>query len=441
MAKFVPNVLTADVLRRLGIPTKKFNASFDDMMRVGKERILAFQRPDGGWGWFDGGAADPFMTACVVHGLSECERLGSKVDAVALGRGRERLRAIAREEKDLNRLALAAHALGGEFDRLLERSDELSSYAKALLVLTLHKAGRPEAAEIAAKLAAGVKGDHWETPDWHHKWDNVSIETTAYAIQALAAVDPSNPLIQKATRWLLAQRHGNRWRSTKDTAVAIATLLQVTSLDRLAGAVERDRREGDLPENRMNIALRLDGGRRRDLSIDLNNPTAGTFEAHFFDPGPGDHVLTFEKRRADFAFDIDIRHRVLGPAGAAAANGLGMTVEYDRPLAGLRMGDEVTATVTVRADETADYVMVLSPIPAGCEVIRGSGTGGFARLEARYEKAIFFIRTLGREPKRFEYRMRANFAGAYTVLPAWAGIMYNDEVHGTTGPRSASIAR
>ncbi|HXX92253.1 MAG TPA: hypothetical protein VEN81_01385, partial [Planctomycetota bacterium] len=62
MAKFVPNVLTADVLGRMGIPTEKFNASFEAMMRAGKDRLLALQRPSGGWGWFENDPEDPFMT-------------------------------------------------------------------------------------------------------------------------------------------------------------------------------------------------------------------------------------------------------------------------------------------------------------------------------------------------------------------------------------------
>ena len=112
----------------------------------------------------------------------------------------------------------------------------------------------------------------------------------------------------------------------------------------------------------------------------------------------------------------------------------------DGVLESLRRGDEVTATVTVKAGSPVDYVMVTSPIPAGCEVIRGSGTGDFARFEDRYEKAIFFLRSLDEKVHRCTYRMRANFAGEYTVLPARAGLMYNEEIYGMTALGSAVIA-
>ncbi len=443
MAKFVPNVLTADVLKRLGIPTDKFNASFEAMMRAGTDRLMALQRPSGGWGWFDKDHEDPFMTACAVHGLSECARLGFRVDAVALKRGRERLAAMAKEEKDLNRLAYEAYVTGEETDRLLAAAENLSPYAHALLALALHKAGRPEARDVAGKLAGRAKDDHWETADWYYKWDNVSIETTAYAIQALAAIDPKNDLIPKAAGWLLAQRQGNRWRSTKDTAVAIAALLQATNLEVLAGAVGGDAGGAEGPALPKKVGVRLGPGEIREILVDLNNPLRSRFEAHFAGVRPGPQSLRFEKgdAQSDFKFDVELVMQVLdeGPA-AGAAEGMSVRVEYDRPLESQRVGDEVTATVTVSSKQAVDYVMALSPIPAGAEVIRGSGEGEFARFEERFEKAIFFLRSLDGTPRTLRYRMRCSFAGKFTVLPAWAGLMYDEEIFGEGTQGRAFVA-
>ena len=39
-----------------------------------------------------------------------------------------------------------------------------------------------------------------------------------------------------------------------------------------------------------------------------------------------------------------------------------------------------------------------------------------------------------------KYRMRAAYAGRYTVLPAWAGMMYNEEIHGTGIPMLSRVA-
>ncbi len=433
------------MLRRRGIPTDAYNKSFASMMRAGVERLRSFQHATGGWGWFCQDADDPFMTACVVHGLSECARLGYAVDRTMLDRGLARLREIAEKEKDPNRLAYDAYVLGEPFERLLKEEADLTPYARALLVLALHGKGRPEAAAQARRLAAEVQGDHWTTKKWYYKWENVDVETTCYAIQALAAVDPGNALIPRATEWLLAQRNGNRWRSTKDTAVAIATLLRVADLEAIAGAVGADAapEKGERQAVLKRIGVRLNGGAPQELALDLMNPLRSEFEAHLPGVRPGANALAFTALEADadfrFRAEVEIRTFEAGGPPPPAAEGVAVSVAYDRPLEALRIGDEVIATIEVSADEPVDYAMVLSPIPAGCEVIRGSGAGEFTRFEARYEQAIFYLRALGPKPVRLQYRMRCEYAGAYTVLPPWAGLMYDEAVHGTGRTRRAAI--
>lgn len=437
----MPNVLTADVLKKLGVPTEKFNADFAAMMRAGLERLAALQHANGSWGWYDHDPDDAFMTACAVHGLSECDRLGFKVDAVMLKRGRDALRAIAKDETDWNRLAYEAFVLGEEVDRLLEHRIELSAYAKALLALTLHRRGRPEAPDVVRELTASVQGDHWVTPNWYYKWDDVSIETTAFAIQAFAAVDPHHPLIGKARNWLLNQRNGNQWRSTKDTAVAIATLIQINDLGMLAGAVGVERKEERKEKLYKRIGVTLNGGDQREILIDVVNPTNSRFEAYFDHVQAGSNQLDFQKldEQSDFHFDLELTERRFERRAVAETRGVEVKVEYDRPLEALKLGDEAVATVTVAAPAEADYVMVQSPIPAGCEVVPGSGTGPFARFEDRYEKALFFVRSLTGPPVKLTYRMRCSFAGRFTVLPAWAGLMYNEDLYGVTAPLVARI--
>ncbi|RPH36121.1 MAG: hypothetical protein EHM91_16420, partial [Planctomycetota bacterium] len=353
----------------------------------------------------------------------------------------DRLRAFAKGEADLDLLAYQAYVLGEEFDRLLAKKDDLTAYARALLALTLHRAGRAEAAEVVKALVASAKQDHWESPNRRRPWENASIETTAYALQALVAVDPGNPLIPVGREWLLSKRHGNRWQSTKDTAVAISTLLKITSLDRLGAAVANDGKPAGREAFLKKIGVSLNGGDPREILVDLNNPTRSTFEVHFSRVQVGSNTLHFQAldAQSDFQFDVEVTQRVFEPRTDAVSQGVEVKVAYDRPLDGLRLGDEVTATVVVKAASPVEYVMVQSPIPAGCEVIRGSGAGTFARFEDRYEKALFFLSSLGEEEVRLTYRMRCSIAGRFTVLPAWAGLMYNEDLFGTNAPVAATI--
>lgn len=423
----MPNVLTAEALRKLGIPAEEFNASFAEMMRTGIRRVLGYQAATGGWGWYGPEQEDPFMTAVAVRGLSDCVRLGLAVDSVALRRGRERLRTLAGADENLDRRAYAAYALGEPDPVLLAKVDELSPWALALLALT-----KPDPT-LVAKLAGKAEGDHWTAAGWA-RHDDLSVEATCYAIRALLAADPAHPLIPKATAWLLGQRRDGRWRSTRDTATAVATLLQVTTLERLAEGVAP---AADAPALVRRIDVALNARDSRELLVDLANPLKSRFEAHFAAVQPGANVVAFAG--PEFPFDAEVRLRSLDRSMRADARGVSIAVETDRPLAGLRRGDEVRVTLTVSAAADCEYAMVLSPIPAGAEVIRGSGEGGFERFEARYDQALFFLRKLGPAQTRLGYRMRCAYSGRYGVLPAWAGLMYNEAVCGSSEPKEALI--
>ena len=126
-----------------------------------------------------------FMTGIAVRGLSECARLGYPVDAVALRRGRERLRAIAKEDSVDDRRAYAAYALGEPDEALIARFDELSVWAQALLVLSFPPEQEARAVALARKLVPRAEGGRWTSTGWTRRED-LSVEATCYAIQALA---------------------------------------------------------------------------------------------------------------------------------------------------------------------------------------------------------------------------------------------------------------
>src|SRR5690606_20888339 len=58
-----------------------------------------------------------------------------------------------------------------------------------------------------------------ESSPWY--WYNNGIESNAWMLKALAKFDPKGELGPKLTKYLLNQRKGHRWYSTKDTAMAL----------------------------------------------------------------------------------------------------------------------------------------------------------------------------------------------------------------------------
>ena len=441
MAKFVPNVLTADALKRLNIPTEKFSADFPKMVKAGLDRLYALQREDGGWGWFDKDKTDPFMTACAVAGLSEAKRLGYAVDSVRLEEGVKRARKLALAEPDFNIRAWLCLALSrGEaspgIDLLVENVGKLSPYALAAGALALQRWGRPEAADFRARLVSAAGNGSWRTPDWKHRWENMEVETTALAVLALSEADPSHPAIAPAVEWLLAQRTGNRWKSTKDTAAAIHAILSHVvatdgKLDALARAVEsKSKGPANAPALLKKAKLAVNGS-ARDVLIDLNSPGSTRFECHYSagELKRGENRIEIASEEG-FDFDIEGTLRTAGGGPADDPKRFAITTVTDKPLNTLRAGDEVVVTVILTGKAEYDYVMAEIPIPAGCEVIPGSGDGVFSRFEARYEQANFFLLRVD-AATQLRFRMRCLFAGAYTCLAPSAAVMYDESLSGS----------
>jgi hypothetical protein len=94
MSRFLPAVVAAEALRRLGIASPELEKSLPDMAAQGLQRLYRFQHHDGGWGWWTDDATDPAMTAYVVFGLATARRAGFAVDPETLARALDRLGAM-----------------------------------------------------------------------------------------------------------------------------------------------------------------------------------------------------------------------------------------------------------------------------------------------------------------------------------------------------------
>jgi hypothetical protein len=116
-------------------------------------------------------------------------------------------------------------------DELWGIRSRMSAYGRALLLLLLDETKDARGNELAAALIgeAQTRGDlaWWNVPNDPLIFDyaETSVEATAFAVQALVRRDPANPVIERAVRWLMLNRTGGYWSSTKQTAIAIYGLL------------------------------------------------------------------------------------------------------------------------------------------------------------------------------------------------------------------------
>src|SRR6202042_1369128 len=62
---------------------------------------------------------------------------------------------------------------------------------------------------------------------WSYTYRFTGVEGTALALRAVAAASPGNTeLIERITKWILAQRDENGWQNTKTTAEVFQALLE-----------------------------------------------------------------------------------------------------------------------------------------------------------------------------------------------------------------------
>ncbi|MDF1663910.1 MAG: alpha-2-macroglobulin family protein, partial [Planctomycetota bacterium] len=445
MSRFLPAVEVGDSFKQLGLPIKSFVKRFDSVTQKGVKRLAGFQKANGSWGWFASDAPNPFMTAYVVYGLSRAQKAGVELDETMIKRGCAYLKLVVKEQtnNDLKSFIYFALQSAGQGDlkeakTLLEVP--LSSYAKALLTLTLIRSGdRPAAEKLLRRLEkdridSGALS-HFSTPRWFYKWENVSIETTAFAMLAFLEVKPNHKIVPKLKDWLLSKRQGKRWKTTKDSAAAVFGLIKFLALK----AKENGRSGRNVFRREMSVTL--NGKAKRVVVIDLSNPMESQFEC-FFDAQDlkrGTNKIQVSGADASILCQSTLTYVKALREMKAKAAGLIVTSHWDKEARDLKVGDEVTVRVNLKTKRDYNYLMVNVPIPAGAVVDRKSAKGVFAEFEARHDQGIFFLTDLKAGSHELRFKFKCKFAGRYRVRGARGELMYSPDINGASRSVTARI--
>jgi len=482
MSKFLPDVLVAQVLSELGIKNEKLQAELPRMVKKSVEMLASKQTDDGGWGWWEHDASHPFQTAYVMYGLTLAKKAGYPVPDYMYNRGLDALKRHF-EKKDLDAvttsymlysLALAEPTNKSFMENHAPRLSRFgngetvtaeSNYARALLALAYrHLAMRDKALALLAELEKGVRQRdsvcYWgpEEVASIHRWQDDSIEATAYALDALVTLKRESPLIPKAARWLLAQRVGNGWRSTKDTAAilyALVDYLKATKELEPSYTLKVYLNDQLVADKRVTSASLLEMS--QDLLIDQTR-------LH-----PGENLLRLEKEGEGRLYYSAYLSYYSGEEGIPPSeHGFAVEREYSKlvpvkdakgrwvyglqPATGpLRSGDEIFVRLRVKADRGFEYAMIEDPLPSGFEVVKDDrrytllgeepreeydsedGWGWwYAHREFRDEKAAFFATELPAGRWEFTYILRAEKPGTMHVMPTLASLMYMPEIGGSS---------
>jgi uncharacterized protein YfaS (alpha-2-macroglobulin family) len=513
MSRFLPAAIVARTLAKSGLdpkdvegrifggiepvsaaathPKRKRNlGQLEAITSASMARLYDFQHGDGGWGWWKLGDSDPYMTAYVVWGLSVAKEGELKVDEEAVGRALNYLDGIlSRKDIDPQQETWILHAVAAwssaahtkvrslivtrAFDDAWTHRDKLTAYSRALLTLAAHDLGDTERAEVLVRnLENGVKIDrtpdqsvlirggssaaetmataHWGNDDFWWRWYEGPVETTSFALQALIAVDPKNPLVEPVMNWLVKNRRGAQWNNTRDTAIALLSLNDyLRASGELQGGVGYELSvNGHAVASRTVSSAEILGAPSR-FAIDPAFVRNGTNEIRIRRTSGGEAPLYFSAEGRFVSLEEPVKaagHEIFVRREyfkLVAMPTLLKGVEYDRqplPDGGtVASGERVEVVVKVETKNDYDYLLLEDLKPAGFEAIalQSGGPlsatkdgGGYAYVyqELRDRKVAMFIDHLAQGIWEIHYTLRAEVPGSFHALPLLGQAMYVPEV-------------
>jgi uncharacterized protein YfaS (alpha-2-macroglobulin family) len=480
------------------------------MVREGLGRIRRFQHADGGWGWWPDDRSDPYMTSYVLYGLITARDAGHTIDVQVLQRGLKFLQSRFANEQNLHRQPYEARVLAMEpsygeriraqvAGRLYEQRERLSVYAKALLATALHLVGEQEKASVLLRNLEGLATIDREnrTATWNGdrrywwEWHENQVETVAAVLDAYVRIQPWSELPPMLVKWLVNNRRGTTWSSTRETALAVYAM---------AGYVRQSRELA--PE--YTLTVDLGGSVRRSYTVTREN--ALLFDNQFVVPdellrsgvqtltltkdGPGTlyysaYTRYFSREEPIRATgnEISVRRRYfrLLPVAASGAPrtwqvplfSLGRFTELPAPVrpnpfltrslvrldelsdesdpgatdegpryrrvplepgALVMSGDLIGVELALESKSEYSYLVFEDLKPAGCEAVelrsgsRYGGQGLYSNMELRDQKVAFFVGHLPQGRRLLTYRLRAEIPGEFHALPTNGYHMYAPDI-------------
>ena len=328
---------------------------------------------------------------------------------------------------------------------------QLDLFSQAALASALDFGGDmvtgPESpAEMAAVLVDNLREaaiQEGATVHWEETGDNLvysrevmgsTERTTAMVIDALVWLDPEDPLLPDAVRWLMARRQGQGWGDTQKTSYAVMALTdyQLASEDLAAGSGFALYINGELWQQ--GVLGQAEGAESYMLPIG--------------DLLPGENKLLLvlgeagnaPSGRLYYAGEM-VLNRAPGDDGMQALSpherSIPVQREYrlkgsEEPTTEFQQGDLVEVRLTLDVPEESWYIIIDDPLPAGFEAQVRPRSGlalkweeyGYNRKQVRDERVSLFITHLEPGQRTFTYLARANSIGSFVTLPAEVYPMY-----------------
>ncbi|MBI2363198.1 MAG: hypothetical protein HYV15_07440 [Elusimicrobia bacterium] len=421
------------------------------------ERLSAAQLGDGSFPWFPGGRGDPYMTLYVLAGMAEAKHYGVAVPEDMTRRAlryamNEVPRRLKPEEGDLAFVLYAAYVVSSfpaegrtkevvtawlEFaakhDRAFTRlGHAYASYAWRNLG-DMKKAESYLDRALDAARRDELTGTYWTPEKNSWLWYNDDLETHAFLIRTLQTLRPQDKRLSGMVQWLLFNRKGSVWKSTKASAAAVFTLLDFM---KKRGALDK----GDAYSIRWGASTdTVKVGPEDWLEKPLRWTRTGQrgredAEAVVTKKGPGfafaslTHVFsTTEPEESHAGGPVAVERAFFRRVGKEGGYKLEKLESGDA----VKVGDTVVVRLTVTSRAAMEYLHLKDPRGAGfeAEALRsGWAWDGLSRYEEpRDSLSNYFVSWMPHGEYKLESRVRPTTPGRYRIGAAVLQSMYAPE--------------
>jgi uncharacterized protein YfaS (alpha-2-macroglobulin family) len=534
MSRFLPAAIVAKTLRDLGLDPQaamgrtfggvegeyaakthpKGAKSLELLGAVTSDslaRLYDMQHDDGSWSWWKDGDGDRFMTAYVVWGLALARDAGIDVEAQAAERGALWLNAQLVEAEDApDEAAWMLHALAAQravvdaapsewqakaLERLWTQRDRLNAHSRALFALAAQGFGQDARAQaLIDGLLNGVVVDrtpdtsivmrgaqtsdanvlptaHWGNDGVCRRWSEAAVESTACVLRALLAIRPKHELVAPTVNWLVKNRRGAQWSSTRDTALAVLALCDYL---KVSGEAEAE----------VGFEIAVNGAKVGSATIARGEafaaPSRFVVDAALLRDGANEVAITRTSGSTPLYFGVQARYFNREEPIRAAGSELFVRREYFALVprktllkgfvyerialasgALVDSGTRIETVLTLEAKNDLEYVMLEDLKPAGLETVEvRSGGGVIARelradalaqrmngrtpgasedatgrtlashRELRDRQVALFLAKIPQGTWELRYEMRAEVPGEFHALPLVGRAMYVPEIRG-----------
>ncbi len=473
-SRFLADLQAERALKARGLRDVPHANALPKMVKYGLNRLYALQHRDtGGWGWWEHDGDALWLTAYALTGLAEAKSAGYPVRDSALERGRgaavKMLAAsFAAKNRDSRPAAdrnAAAQALAWEQAQLVYALSLASGEAQArqaigkipleglnaqglaYLVLAQKRLNLPTGAAFARLIAKARDQDgglYWQIGDQDYDRRGV----TAAALQALIAVNPNDPRIRLALRWLMQHRTGEYWADTRDTAAVLAALSDyvLTQPQQSPDGSVQIRLNGRIVQT-FNLSSETNNAQELTLKIPASQLRPDKNDIQLERIGGGSLVFYTAQMRQTVALD---------PIPAVSSNRLSVKREYlrvvskqsDKGLWSLQteatgnqfaVGDRIKVRLTIDAPRDLSYVLIEDAFPSGLEATERGDSDEvvdwgywWSSVDIRDDRIAFFARDLSKGHHLIEYNLRAQTPGISRALPTLAQAMYAPDISAET---------